>query len=82
MGSIVSYAGERWDFILNATHDISSYWIKMRGLMDCDERFTSAFQVAILKYEGATDEGPIGDVDYDATRTTGTVRVWGTITCL
>lgn len=50
--------------------------------MDCDERFTSAFQVAILKYEGATDEGPVGDVDYDATRTTGTVRVWGTITCL
>ncbi|KAL1465394.1 hypothetical protein WDU94_004972 [Cyamophila willieti] len=73
VGSIVSYAGERWDFVLNATHPIDNYWIKMRGLMDCDERFTSAFQVAVLKYEGATDEDPPGEIDYDATRTSGTV---------
>uniref|UniRef100_A0A8D8WL32 Laccase-2 n=1 Tax=Cacopsylla melanoneura TaxID=428564 RepID=A0A8D8WL32_9HEMI len=73
VGSIVSYAGERWDFILNATRPIGNYWIKMRGLMDCDERFTSAFQAAVLKYEGATTEDPPGAVDYNATRTTGMV---------
>jgi Multicopper oxidase. len=73
VGSIVSYAGERWDFILNATHHVGNYWIKMRGLMDCDERFTSAYQTAVLRYEGAPDESPAGEVDYDATRTSGTV---------
>ena len=31
---------------------MGSYWIKFRGLMDCDDRFTSAFQVAVLNYDG------------------------------
>lgn len=71
--SLVSYAGERWDFVLTANQNVSNYWIKMRGLMDCDERFTSAFQVAILRYEGAKIEDPSGVINYEATRTTGKV---------
>jgi hypothetical protein len=46
----VIYAGERWDIVLRANQAVGSYWIKFRGLMDCDDRFTSAFQVAVLNY--------------------------------
>ncbi|XP_065347467.1 uncharacterized protein LOC135944434 isoform X1 [Cloeon dipterum] len=51
--SVVSYAGERFDFVLSANQSIGRYWIRIKGLMDCDERFRSAFQAAILTYEGA-----------------------------
>ncbi|XP_017770706.1 PREDICTED: laccase-2-like isoform X2 [Nicrophorus vespilloides] len=61
--SLVSYAGERFDFVLNANMEKGLYWIRFRGLMDCDDRFTSTHQVAVLQYEGAskTDfpDGPI-----------------------
>lgn len=45
VSSFVSYAGERFDFIINANQNSGNYWIRVRGLMDCDERFTSAYQV-------------------------------------
>lgn len=45
VSSFVSYAGERFDFIINANQEEGNYWIRVRGLMDCDERFTSAYQV-------------------------------------
>lgn len=64
VGSIVTYAGERFDFVLNADQPIGNYWIRLKGLMDCDERFTSAFQVAILHYDGAANEEPTGDLGY------------------
>lgn len=35
--SLVTYAGERYDFILEANNEIDNYWIRYRGLMDCDE---------------------------------------------
>lgn len=50
--TVVIYAGERWDVVLRANQAVGSYWIKFRGLMDCDDRFTSAFQVAVLNYRG------------------------------
>ncbi|XP_066994423.2 uncharacterized protein [Anabrus simplex] len=64
--SLVSYAGERFDFILEANQNITNYWIRFRGLMDCDERFTSTHQVAVLHYKGASaDEEPLGEVHYN-----------------
>ncbi|XP_011062898.1 PREDICTED: laccase-5-like isoform X2 [Acromyrmex echinatior] len=66
--SLISYAGERFDFIINMDQSIDNYWIRFRGLMDCDERFTSAYQVAKLRYEGAPDEEPITEVSYDRVR--------------
>ncbi|XP_076258209.1 uncharacterized protein LOC143195157 [Rhynchophorus ferrugineus] len=58
--SLVTYAGERFDFVLNADQPKSLYWIRFRGLMDCDERFNRAHQVAVLEYEGFEDyEGDI-----------------------
>lgn len=37
--SLVTYAGERYDFLLKADSEIDNYWIRFRGLMDCDERY-------------------------------------------
>ncbi|XP_310270.3 uncharacterized protein LOC1271472 [Anopheles gambiae] len=53
LGSFVSYAGERFDFIVKANQPVANYLIRFRGLMDCDERFTSAYQFAVLRYRGA-----------------------------
>ncbi|XP_030755871.1 laccase-2-like [Sitophilus oryzae] len=55
--SLVTYAGERFDFGINADQEKKLYWIRFRGLMDCDERFTKAHQVAVLEYEGYDDRG-------------------------
>lgn len=54
--SLVTYAGERFDFILSADQPKNLYWIRFRGLMDCDERFTKAHQVALLEYKGYADD--------------------------
>ncbi|XP_054269197.1 uncharacterized protein LOC128990701 [Macrosteles quadrilineatus] len=63
--SLVSYAGERWDFVLDADAEVGNYWMRFTGLMDCDERFTKAHQLAILRYEGAPAEEPQGPVGYN-----------------
>ncbi|CAG9792346.1 unnamed protein product [Diatraea saccharalis] len=63
--SLVTYAGERYDFILDANNEIDNYWIRFRGLMDCDERFTKAKQVGVLHYEGAMDLEPPGDPTWE-----------------
>ncbi|XP_049881247.1 uncharacterized protein LOC126377517 isoform X2 [Pectinophora gossypiella] len=63
--SLVTYAGERYDFILDANNEIDNYWIRFRGLMDCDERFTKAKQVAVLHYEGAMESEPSGDPTWE-----------------
>lgn len=55
---LVTYAGERWDFIVEANQAVGNYFIRARGLMDCDERFTSSFQLAVLHYQGAIEEDP------------------------
>ncbi|XP_075156466.1 multicopper oxidase 1 [Haematobia irritans] len=64
VGSIITYAGERFDFILNANQPVGNYWIRLKGLMDCDERFTSAFQVGILHYDNANSEEPQQELGY------------------
>lgn len=66
--SLISYAGERFDFILNANQSDGLYWMRFRGLMDCDERFRKAFQVAVLAYNGINstiEEYPEGEPVYD-----------------
>ncbi|XP_053980315.1 uncharacterized protein LOC128877215 [Hylaeus volcanicus] len=63
--SLVSYAGERFDFVVDTNRTVANYWIRFRGLMDCDERFTKAYQVAILRYEGAIEQDPEGEVTYE-----------------
>lgn len=71
VSTLVSYAGERFDFVLKADQPVANYWVRVRGLMDCDERFTKAHQVAILRYAGAPDGEPTGEdkPTYDYKRT-------------
>lgn len=69
VSTLVSYAGERFDFVLNADQPVANYWFRVRGLMDCDERFTKAHQVAVLRYAGAADDHPTADLPtYDYKR--------------
>lgn len=64
--SVVTYAGERFDFILNADQQVGLYWMRFRGLMDCDDRFKSANQVAVLQYAGSSNSDyPVADVNYE-----------------
>ncbi|XP_046614059.1 laccase-1-like [Neodiprion virginianus] len=70
--SLVTYAGERFDFILQANQKQDNYWIRFRGLMDCDERFTRANQVAILRYMGAPEVEPTATVSYERNVSTST----------
>lgn len=79
--SFVSYAGERWDFVVEATANVGNYWMRFRGLMDCDERFTKAFTVAILHYDGADDGEPEGMPTYDNTIQSGIVNTNKIIRC-
>lgn len=49
VNSIVSTAGERVDFILEANKPVDTYWIQVRGLGEC--RNTSVQQLALLQYK-------------------------------
>nr|CAH7745046.1 unnamed protein product [Callosobruchus chinensis] len=72
--SLVTYAGERFDIVVTANQDKGLYWIRFRGLMDCDERFKRTHQVAVLEYEGLNvtrDDYPEGDPDYESSHRDG-----------
>lgn len=45
--------------------DVENYWMRFTGLMDCDERFTKAHQVAVLHYTGAPQQEPQAAVGYN-----------------
>jgi len=49
--------------------------MRFKGLMDCDERFTKAFEVAILHYDGADDNEPEGIPTYDNSLYSGIVNI-------
>ena len=56
--------GERLDFVLKANQTLGNYWIKVRGLWDCEP--SNAHGYAILHYNGYHgNERPVGDpVDF------------------
>lgn len=68
---MVVHAGERYDFILNANQDVSTYWMRLHGLMDCWHQ--QVFQGAVLRYEGATEEEPEEVLTYENTARHGKV---------
>ncbi|XP_049802828.1 uncharacterized protein LOC126237076 [Schistocerca nitens] len=63
--SLVTYAGERWDFVLEASAAVSSYWVRFQGLMDCGAEFTKAHEVAVLRYQGSDLAMPAGNVSWE-----------------
>ena len=64
-------SGERFDFVLEASQTVSSYWIRFRGLMDWNSQ--NVFQTAILYYSDATDSEPEDVMSYETTGRNGTV---------
>lgn len=67
--------GERYDVVLNASKKEGNYWIKAKGLGDCD--IEKVFQTAILNYDGVDEEDkPFGDeiLDYDSIEVHGMVN--------
>ncbi|KOC69892.1 Laccase-5 [Habropoda laboriosa] len=52
VNSIVSFPGERYDFVINTNQTPGSYWIQLRALDDCEAR--SIQQLAILQYVNAS----------------------------
>lgn len=73
MDSIVIDAGERYDFILEANQSVSSYWVRLHGLMDCTPR--RVFQGAILRYESAPEVEPEETLTFENTKPLGKVRI-------
>lgn len=71
--SLVSLAGERYDFIISADKEVKNYWIRFKGLLDC--RPKGAFQVALLHYEGASTDYPQEKVTYETAGRSGLVSV-------
>ena len=63
VGSFYILPGERLDFVLTANQTIDSYWIRIKGMADCDE--TSIYQTAILKYENSPNPVPAAEVNYE-----------------
>ncbi|XP_011177989.1 uncharacterized protein LOC105209329 isoform X1 [Zeugodacus cucurbitae] len=48
VNTIISFSGERYDFIINANQPVGAYWIQVRGLGECGIR--RAQQLGILRY--------------------------------
>ena len=49
----------RYDFVLNANQNISTYMFRAEGLADCNVKYHDASQTAILRYEGAVVNGEL-----------------------
>ena len=61
--SIILGAGERVDFVLHADQEPDNYWIKVKGLADCE--LNEIFQTAILRYDASDTSLPAIKIDYD-----------------
>ena len=64
-------SGERFDFIIHANQSVSSYWIRLHGLMECTPN--KVFQGAILRYKGAPEVEPETTLTYENTKRLGRV---------
>ncbi|KAK7590828.1 hypothetical protein V9T40_002441 [Parthenolecanium corni] len=48
VNTIISFSGERYDFVLNAEQPVGAYWIQVRGLGECGNKRVQ--QLGILRY--------------------------------
>lgn len=69
--SLIIDAGERYDFVVNADQQLSSYWIRLHGHMDCGSK--KVFQAAILRYMGAPEIEPEEVLTFENTERFGKV---------
>ena len=74
--SFVLFAGERFDFIINANQTVDNYWIRFRGLGDCGYKpYSQNYAEAILRYNGAPKIDPVAETGYKAAHRNGTVSL-------
>ncbi|XP_063697893.1 uncharacterized protein LOC134828837 [Culicoides brevitarsis] len=48
VNTVISFSGERYDFVITADQPVGAYWIQLRGLGECGIK--RAQQLAILRY--------------------------------
>ncbi|KAK2584471.1 hypothetical protein KPH14_006846 [Odynerus spinipes] len=48
VNTIISFSGERYDFVINADQPVGAYWIQVRSLGECG--IERAQQLAVLRY--------------------------------
>ncbi|CAG9807488.1 unnamed protein product [Chironomus riparius] len=48
VNTIISFSGERYDFVISADQPVGAYWIQLRGLGECGIKRVQ--QLAILRY--------------------------------
>ena len=53
---------ERYDFVLTANQRPGNYWIKVKGLGDCEMH--EVFETAILNYKRMAVKSPKSSIDY------------------
>lgn len=63
VASFFILAGERVDFVIEANAQPDAYWIKTRGVGDCEDG--EVFQTAILKYTTSNQTRPDYIITYD-----------------
>lgn len=61
--SVVMYSGERYDIIVHTNQDVRNYWMRTSGMLLCGT--LKAFQLAVVKYEGAAEEEPLGNKEWN-----------------
>lgn len=64
VASFFILAGERLDIVLKANAEPDAYWIKVKGLGDCE--INQIFQTAILRYETSSNMQPKTKITYDS----------------
>ncbi|XP_052077018.1 uncharacterized protein LOC127715034 isoform X7 [Mytilus californianus] len=57
------YSGERYDIIVHTNQDVRNYWMRASGMSLCG--ILKAFQLAVVKYEGAAKEAPLGNKEWN-----------------
>ncbi|XP_076303578.1 uncharacterized protein LOC143221863 [Lasioglossum baleicum] len=63
VNSIISLAGERYDFVLNANQPPGAYWIQLRGVGSCTNNKLQA--LAVLQYVNASATLSTPEPKYD-----------------
>ncbi|XP_066951999.1 LOW QUALITY PROTEIN: uncharacterized protein [Macrobrachium rosenbergii] len=69
--SLVIYSGERFDVIVHANGKVGNYWIRLNGLVDCEQN--ACYQGAILRYSTAPEQDPEEPLFYNPSYPPGIV---------
>lgn len=72
--SFIINGGERYDFVLKTEKKPANYWIRYRGLGDCQNQGVQVSELAILRYRNSELAEPQGETDYDDAMRSGVVR--------